>query len=292
MPTEDKLAKLLEKNIEASNRTTHAVRALVLFLFIQLSFLTAAAVLWQLGLAFPDENNCSILGCEPNGVVTFLVVALVIAGVVISSMAGWEEIRKSNVEYVADDVMDADQAEKNRIQAEALKKADEERERQALIEQARIQKEEEARLRARRELLEQRKRKLIVTLKKPWVLGASLLVTLSLVAGGVGLYVNSTSWSNLVKSCDSYMNQDSARKDSYTLNSAQDELFLITSESPASSRWVDCVGWYLTQGEPATSLNSTLSTQSFVGKNIVYGNLNIFIEKQGDYYKTRISKID
>ena len=44
MPTEDKLAKLLEKNIEASNRTTHAVRAFVRFLFIQLSFLTAAVV--------------------------------------------------------------------------------------------------------------------------------------------------------------------------------------------------------------------------------------------------------
>lgn len=97
MPTEDKLSKLLEKNIEAANRTTHAVRAFVRFLFIQLSFLTAAAVLWQLGLAFPDEDNCSIVGCEPNGFVTVFVVLLVIAGVLVSSIAGWSELELSNM---------------------------------------------------------------------------------------------------------------------------------------------------------------------------------------------------
>jgi hypothetical protein len=97
MPTEDKLAKLLEKNIEASNRTTHAVRALVRFLFIQLAFLTAAFVLWQIGLAFPDENNCTAFGCEPNGFVSFLVLALIIAGVVLSSKAGWDELELSDV---------------------------------------------------------------------------------------------------------------------------------------------------------------------------------------------------
>jgi|688.fasta_scaffold132927_3 hypothetical protein len=97
MPTDDKLAKLLEKNIEASNRTTHAVRALVRFLFIQLAFLTAAFVLWQIGLAFPDENNCTAFGCEPNGFVSILVLALIIAGVVLSSKAGWDELELSNV---------------------------------------------------------------------------------------------------------------------------------------------------------------------------------------------------
>jgi hypothetical protein len=97
MPTEDKLAKLLEKNIEASNRTTHAVRALVRFLFIQLAFLTAAAVIWQLGLAFPDEDTCSIVGCEPYGFVSAFVVLLVIAGVIISSFAGWSELELSNM---------------------------------------------------------------------------------------------------------------------------------------------------------------------------------------------------
>jgi hypothetical protein len=97
MATDDKLAKLLEKNIEASNRTTHAVRALVRFLFIQLAFLTAAAVIWQLGLAFPDEDSCSIVGCEPYGFVSAFVVLLVIAGVIISSFAGWSELELSAI---------------------------------------------------------------------------------------------------------------------------------------------------------------------------------------------------
>jgi len=97
MATEDKLSKLLEKSIEASNRTTHAVRALVRFLFIQLSFLTAAFVLWQIGLAFPDENNCSAFGCEPNWFISLLVAGLVIAGVIISSIAGWDELERSSI---------------------------------------------------------------------------------------------------------------------------------------------------------------------------------------------------
>jgi hypothetical protein len=97
MPTDNKLAKLLEKNIEASNRTTHAVRALVRFLFIQLAFLTAAFVLWQIGLAFPDEDNCTAFGCEPNGFVSFLVLGLIITGVVLSSKAGWDELELSDV---------------------------------------------------------------------------------------------------------------------------------------------------------------------------------------------------
>ena len=97
MTTDDKLAMLLEKNIEASNRTTHAVRALVRFLFIQLAFLTAAFVLWQIGLAFPDKNNCSAFGCQPNGFVSFLVVAVIIAGVVLSSRAGWDELYHSSL---------------------------------------------------------------------------------------------------------------------------------------------------------------------------------------------------
>jgi uncharacterized membrane protein YidH (DUF202 family) len=104
MATDDKLSQLLQESIEASNRTTqasnrttHAVRALVRFLFIQLSFLTAAFVVWQIGLAFPDEDNCSAFGCEPNLFVVFLVVTLIIVGVVLSSKAGWDELQLSEV---------------------------------------------------------------------------------------------------------------------------------------------------------------------------------------------------
>ena len=97
MATDDNVAKLLKKSIEASNRTTYAIRALVRFVFIQLTFLTAAFFVWQIGLLFPDENNCSVLGCEPHGFFTFLVAGLVITGVVLSSRAGWYELSLSEV---------------------------------------------------------------------------------------------------------------------------------------------------------------------------------------------------
>lgn len=99
MATDENLGKLLQKNIEASNRTTHAIRALVRFLFIQLAFLTAAYVIWQIGLQFPDEENCAFegFGCQPNGFVIFLVSALIIAGVIFSSRAGWHELSLSEV---------------------------------------------------------------------------------------------------------------------------------------------------------------------------------------------------
>jgi hypothetical protein len=96
MSTNENLAKLLEKSIEASNRTTHAIRALVRFLFIQLAFLTAAYLVWQIGLVFPDEDNCNAFACEPFGFVYFIVVGLLITGVIISSRAGWYELSLSD----------------------------------------------------------------------------------------------------------------------------------------------------------------------------------------------------
>jgi hypothetical protein len=89
--------ELLKKNLEATNRTTHAVRAFVRFLFIQLSFYTAAFLLWQIALLFPDEDNCSVLGCSPHFFWQFLVAALIIAGIVLSSRAGWHELSLSEV---------------------------------------------------------------------------------------------------------------------------------------------------------------------------------------------------
>lgn len=97
MPTENNVEKLLKKSIEASNRTTHAIRALVRFLFIQLSFLTMAFLIWQIGLQFPDEDTCTVLGCQPNWFVTFVVGALIVAGVILSSRAGWYELGLSEV---------------------------------------------------------------------------------------------------------------------------------------------------------------------------------------------------
>jgi hypothetical protein len=94
---DENMAKLLQQNIEASNRTTHAVRAFVRFLFIQLSFLTTAYIVWQLGLAFPDASNCTPFGCQPNWFVSVLVAVLIIAGVIASSIAGWSELELSSI---------------------------------------------------------------------------------------------------------------------------------------------------------------------------------------------------
>lgn len=45
------LAELLRANIEASNRTTHAVRAIVRFVFLQLTLTTVVGVLYAVGAA-------------------------------------------------------------------------------------------------------------------------------------------------------------------------------------------------------------------------------------------------
>jgi hypothetical protein len=92
------VAELLEKSITAANRTTHAVRAFVRFLFIQLSFYTAAFMVWQVGLVFIDPSeNCTILGCTPNGFFYLLTAVLIVAGIVIASKAGWHELELSRV---------------------------------------------------------------------------------------------------------------------------------------------------------------------------------------------------
>jgi hypothetical protein len=97
MPEKD-VATLLAKSITATNRTTHAVRAFVRFLFIQLSFYTAAFMVWQIGLLFVDPSeDCTILGCTPNGFFYFVTAVLIIMGIWIASRAGWHELELSQV---------------------------------------------------------------------------------------------------------------------------------------------------------------------------------------------------
>ena len=45
------IAELLKQNIEASNRTTHAVRAIVRYAFLQISITTVTGVLYAVGAA-------------------------------------------------------------------------------------------------------------------------------------------------------------------------------------------------------------------------------------------------
>ena len=71
----------IEDLIHAQNRTTHAVRAFVRFLFIQLTGLTLAAFLWVWGISF----------------LQFLAGGVWIVSVIWSSNAGWKELDKSGI---------------------------------------------------------------------------------------------------------------------------------------------------------------------------------------------------
>ena len=71
--------------IFAQNRTTHAIRAVVRFLFIQLTAITLAFIIGGLGTALE------------NAFVIFIAVVIYIIGIVWSSNAGWSELEKSNI---------------------------------------------------------------------------------------------------------------------------------------------------------------------------------------------------
>jgi len=99
-PVKLKLSSDFEALVQAQNRTTHAVRAFVRFLFIQLTAITLAAFLWNLSIQNIDTAKCYANGenCSAN---TFLQIAAIVVwfiGVIWSSNAGWSELEKSNIE--------------------------------------------------------------------------------------------------------------------------------------------------------------------------------------------------
>ena len=83
------LADLLQASISASNRTNHAIRALVRFFMVQLVFLTLASLLFFV----------SVLA-DSNIVFIFLAFAAVVIGVVQSSRIAWAELEHSNIRGV------------------------------------------------------------------------------------------------------------------------------------------------------------------------------------------------
>jgi|LakMenE01Jun11ns_1017448.scaffolds.fasta_scaffold9615183_1 hypothetical protein len=89
--------------IKAVDRTTHAVRAFVLFLFYQLSSITAAVFFYLVAEAVGNSNDeCeytlrSFGGCPPNSFFLVLAVVTWLGGVIYSSNVGWKEIQKSNL---------------------------------------------------------------------------------------------------------------------------------------------------------------------------------------------------
>ena len=77
--------------IQAQNRTTHAVRAFVRFLFIQLSALTLATFLFFVSFQLENEEGA------PNTFLLLMGAVIWIVGLVWSSNAGWSELEKSNI---------------------------------------------------------------------------------------------------------------------------------------------------------------------------------------------------
>ena len=96
---EDPIYEFLQELINAQNRTTHAVRALVRFFFIQLSALTIAGFFYSLANNSVNAYACTTQGtsCNPNGFFIFLAVAIWIVGIFISSSIGWKELSGSNI---------------------------------------------------------------------------------------------------------------------------------------------------------------------------------------------------
>ena len=90
----------LDDLVRAQNRTTHAVRAFVSFLFIQLSGITVAVFLWNISLLFVDEEACFQSGenCSGNIFLQSLAGIVWIVAVILSSREGWDELNKSNID--------------------------------------------------------------------------------------------------------------------------------------------------------------------------------------------------
>jgi len=80
-----RVEEFLQKNIEASNRTTHAVRAFVSFVLIQLAFGTIAAILSLIATA----NSITWL--------IWVAVLIWVVGVFLSSNAAWGELNASEI---------------------------------------------------------------------------------------------------------------------------------------------------------------------------------------------------
>lgn len=88
--------ELLREVIKASNRTTRAVRAFVRFLFIQLSAITLAVLVFQIGSLTQDSSECAFGICPPSPRFTIVAGLIWLGGVLWSSRAGWLELEESD----------------------------------------------------------------------------------------------------------------------------------------------------------------------------------------------------
>jgi hypothetical protein len=111
MESNKEIAELLVRSIEASNRTTHAVRAFVRFFFIVLYFGLGAIVLAQFRFAvkiqpcFAEIEASELFDafsiCMPNpdwtAFIDLLVVIVILAGFIFASEVAQKELRYSKI---------------------------------------------------------------------------------------------------------------------------------------------------------------------------------------------------
>lgn len=94
---DERLDYLLRESIEASNRTTRAIRAAVRFFFIQLAGATFGGLLIFWG---QSSQTCDYWGdCvgDPNTPLIVIGAIIWLIGVVWSSAAGWSELELSAI---------------------------------------------------------------------------------------------------------------------------------------------------------------------------------------------------
>lgn len=93
--------ELMIEIIQSSNRTTHAIRAIVRFFLVQLSFTTLAYFVYFLNQFTIDVEECGPYEkCSPSSFGSFLVFVVFAVGVFISSRLAWAELERSNIKGV------------------------------------------------------------------------------------------------------------------------------------------------------------------------------------------------
>lgn len=92
----DQSEELLREILKSTNRTTRAVRAFVRFLFIQLSAITMAVLVFNLGDLLQNPSECAYGICPPSPGFTLFAGLIWVVGVVWASYAGWNELELSD----------------------------------------------------------------------------------------------------------------------------------------------------------------------------------------------------
>jgi hypothetical protein len=92
-----KVESLLAQSIEASNRTTRAIRALGIFLFSFLTYIIIGTLALYQNLSTTDISACIQYGegCGGNWFLRSVTVTCFVAGPILSLMHAWREFVKS-----------------------------------------------------------------------------------------------------------------------------------------------------------------------------------------------------